>query len=368
MPHLFGKNISRKDLEARVSRMEQIAGVRRETLVGGREDGVKLAQVYTGSGLRFGVNLSRGMDIHSADFCGRSLCWQSVAGPVAPTYFEPEGIGWLRTFAGGLITTCGLTYIGDPNVDEGWELGLHGRIAHIPADKVQISRQWQGEDYVLTITGEMVEALPVVGEHLRLTRTITARMGESRFFLQDTVENFGYKSVPHMLLYHINTGWPLLEANSRIIAPITKTIPRTDFSLAGADRWDQGEAPQVGFMDQDFYHHLTALPDGQVKVAMVNPDLDACPEQSRGGGMGLYIGFVHEQLPRLVEWKLCGAGTYVIATEPANSWVEGRAVSRAQKDLIFLEPGETREYDIEFGVVSGETAIVELENKIQQMH
>jgi len=359
MPKLFGKNISRQELEKRVSRLEQVAGVRRETLSGGREDGVKIAQVYTGSGLRFGVNLSRAMDIHSADFCGRSLCWQSVAGPVAPTYFEPDGIGWLRTFAGGLITTCGLTYIGDPTMDEGWELGLHGRIAHIPADKAQISRQWQGEDYVLTITGEMVEALPVVGEHVRLTRTITARMGESRFFLQDVVENFGYKSVPHMLLYHINTGWPLLEENSRIIAPITKTIPRTDISLAGANRWDKGEAPQVGFMDQDFYHHLGADADGRVKVAMVNPDLDS--------GMGLYIGFLHEQLPRLVEWKLCGAGTYVIATEPANCWVEGRAVSRAQKDLIFLEPGESRRYDLEFGVACGPEALAELESEIRAL-
>jgi hypothetical protein len=94
-----------------------------------------------------------------------------------------------------------------------------------------------------------------------------------------------------------------------------------------------------------------------VKVAMVNPDL--------GNGMGLYIGFLHEQLPRLVEWKLCGAGTYVIATEPANCWVEGRAVSRAQKDLIFLEPGESRQYDLEFGVACGPEALTELEAEIR---
>src|SRR5206468_1087004 len=140
-------------------------------------------------------------------------------------FFEREGLGWLRTFYGGLVTTCGLTWFGAPCEDDGKPLGLHGRISHIPATNVTWGGEWDGDDYILSVTGKMREAV-VFGENVQLTRRVWARMGESRLFIDDTVENMGYQRTAHMILYHINIGFPAVNDNARLIAPTIRATPR----------------------------------------------------------------------------------------------------------------------------------------------
>ena len=55
----------------------------------------------------------------SCPACGRPLAWRSPTGNIAPGLYEPQGIGWLRGFHGGLLTTCGLRNTGIPSDDEG---------------------------------------------------------------------------------------------------------------------------------------------------------------------------------------------------------------------------------------------------------
>ena len=100
--------------------------------------------------------------------------WYSRNGIVAPAYFDVRGSEWLHSFAGGLFTTCGLRQVGQPCVDAGEELGLHGRIANTPAEDVAISESWEDDDFVLAVSGTMRET-KVFNEDLRLTRTITTR-------------------------------------------------------------------------------------------------------------------------------------------------------------------------------------------------
>ena len=47
-----------------------------------------------------------------------------------------------------------------------------------------------------------------------------------------------------------------------------------------------------------------------------------------------------------------GEGDYVVGMEPANCLVEGREVDRAVGRLQFLEPGESRPYHLEIGVLA----------------
>ena len=56
------------------------------------------------------------------------------------------------------------------------------------------------------------------------------------------------------------------------------------------------------------------------------------------------------QLPRLVQWKMPGAGEHVLGIEPANCYVEGRAVERQRGTLVYLEPGESKNYALELEV------------------
>jgi hypothetical protein len=58
------------------------------------------------------------MDIADAFFNQHSLTWLSHLGIRQPELFSNTGIAWLKTFAGGLLVTCGLTHIGGPEKDE----------------------------------------------------------------------------------------------------------------------------------------------------------------------------------------------------------------------------------------------------------
>ena len=74
------------------------------------------------------------MDIADAFFNQHSLAWLSHEGVTFPQPFSDRGADWLRTFGGGLLTTCGLTHVGGPETDEHGKRGLHDRISNIPAE------------------------------------------------------------------------------------------------------------------------------------------------------------------------------------------------------------------------------------------
>src|SRR5436189_1916831 len=109
MPNIYEKEYKPDGLRSMVGSMAQIAGVRLMELADGKARGMRVAEVYTGSGFRFQVLIDRAMDIGYAEYQGKPLAWvlPSLAGA---DQFEPEGYGWSRTWGGGLVTTCGLTF------------------------------------------------------------------------------------------------------------------------------------------------------------------------------------------------------------------------------------------------------------------
>jgi hypothetical protein len=58
-------------------------------------------------------------------------------------------------------------------------------------------------------------------------------------------------------------------------------------------------------------------------------------------------------LPRLIQWKMPGAGAHVLGIEPANCHVEGRAAERERGTLVMLAPGETRRHELSLEVALG---------------
>ena len=101
MPTLYGHQYSKEELRARCGQMAQLAGVSRYELQDGFERGVEICDVRTGSGFRFCVSPSRGMDITFAEHNGRPLCWNSSTGIRHPAYYSETNLGWLRGFYGG---------------------------------------------------------------------------------------------------------------------------------------------------------------------------------------------------------------------------------------------------------------------------
>ena len=84
MAKLFGREWTRRELARRVGRMSQLCGVRLGQLDDGSERGVRVADVWSGSGFAFTVVLDRGMDVAGASWQGQSLAWHSSTGVVAP--------------------------------------------------------------------------------------------------------------------------------------------------------------------------------------------------------------------------------------------------------------------------------------------
>lgn len=350
MVRLFGTEYARDELLQHVGSIEQIAGVRFGELADGFERGVRVADVYTGSGFAFTILLDRGMDIGPASFCGAPLAWRSATTAKAPSYYEPAGLGWLRGFHGGLLNTCGLTYFGAPTQDQGQALGLHGRASYTPASNIAYGGCWEGDTYELWCSGELREAV-VFGENLVLRRHIRARLGESRLIIEDEVTNEGYAPTPHMMLYHVNFGFPVVAKASELLAASRKVHPRDAAAAAGLEHHRRFEAPTPGYAEQVFYHTLAADADGYAQVAVVN--------RTFGGGRGLggYVRYRVAELPYLVQWKMMGQGTYVCGLEPATNWVEGRAKERSEGRLVELAPGEVRRYRVEIGVLGSPEAI-----------
>ena len=103
-----------KNWKHTLSNSQQLGGIETSILDNGAGRGVRIAWINTGTGLRYKVVLDRGMDILDAFHNENSLAWISHAGLTAPQPFSNQGIDWLRTFGGGLLTTCGLSNAGPP--------------------------------------------------------------------------------------------------------------------------------------------------------------------------------------------------------------------------------------------------------------
>lgn len=330
--------LDKKEILRRVGKMDQIAGMRRYLLQEGNERGVEAIDFRTGSGLDFTVLPGRGMDISSAFYQGKSLSWLSPTGMIHPSYYEPEGLSWLRSFYGGLVVTCGLTTAGAPSEDEGESLGLHGRFSSTPARNVTAECEWRNGEYVLVAKGNISES-SVFGPNLLLSRRIEAYAGKNVIKIYDKVENIGYQTSPHMFLYHINFGFPVVSEHSRLVSPTISATPRDQEAEKDKENYAKFDAPTPGYEEKCYYHDMRGTFDGLVKAAILNENLE-------GEKFGVAVVYDKSQLPMFTEWKMMGEQTYVVGLEPANCHVEGRAKERKQWDLQFLEPGEVREYHV----------------------
>jgi len=232
MARYLGNEIGKMDLLRRIGHMSQLAPVERHELLDGKGKGCKLIEVRNGGGLAFNILESKGLSISSLSFRGINLDFISKPGITAPEHFNPCNQEFPRLFHAGFLYTCGMLNVGPPSVDDGSELSQHGRLGQTPADKVSILADWEGEDYPIKITGEIREGA-VFRENMVLKREITTMFGSKTLRIHDTVENQGFETQPLMMLYHINLGYPLLDAGARFVAPVRGTTPRDDVSRQG---------------------------------------------------------------------------------------------------------------------------------------
>jgi hypothetical protein len=361
--NLLGVEISQRELLRRVGNLEQVAGVRLVTLGDGAERGVRVLEFRTGSGFEFDVIVDRAFDIGRCEHNGRALGWQSGVGYKAPAFAEQSDLGWLRTWGGGLLTTCGLDhalFFAEDTAEqyhyqakERERFGLHGRISNTPARLAGYGHRWDGDTCVLYAEGEVIQA-SMVGEHLLLRRRIEAVVGESRFRIHDEIENVGWDPTPHMYLYHVNIGYPVLDEGAEILVPTRSVAPRGDYT---ADGYRTIDPPEAAHYERVYEHDPIAESDGSVPVAVVN----------RERGIGAYELFNINQLPFHFVWRMLGEGSYVVGIEPSTNRTAGRLDARERGELIILQPGDKRAYDLELGALVGDGEIDAFANRVSAL-
>lgn len=321
--------MTRDHLARRIGAMRQFARIETATLDDGKGRGVRVARVVNGSGLDYDVLLDRGMDIGAATYKGVPLAYVTPVGYCHPAYYEKDGSGWLRTWGAGLMTGCGLRNVGAPDARDDENLGLHGRLSHLPAENVCREECWDGDRYRLSLRGQLRE-VRVFGEHLLLTRSIETVMGESRIVIRDRVENQGVNPSRVMLLYHVNVGYPVLDDVASLSAVDHKVEPRDADAASGLDAWSRCQEPTADYAQQCFYHDIPADADGFARMTLSNSRL----------GLAFDVAYRKAELPFLTQWKQMGEGDYVMGVEPANCHVEGVNREDEFKTLRTLEPSE----------------------------
>ncbi|MBO1901052.1 aldose 1-epimerase family protein [Leucobacter weissii] len=329
-PRLFGRTLP--EARRRVGALRQLAGADELVETQGPARGGRRIVVTSGGGLALDLHPDRALDIGAVSYRGVPLAWHSPTGFASPALAVDSGTGWLRSFGGGLLATCGLDAYGPPSLESGIEYPMHGRVGTVPA---AITRS-QVADTEIVVEGE-VRQTAVFGENLVLRRRIRIPLGGTSIVVEDRVTNEAAAPVGHMVLYHANLGWPLIDEGAVLDLPSNAVSPRDADAASGLEHWDALSAPVPGYDEQVFRHDFSDR--GTAEVSVDNPSLD----------VRLALRFDTASLPALHQWKMLGEGHYVLGLEPTNvDWSLGRAAARDAGVLPILAPGESADYRLEF--------------------
>ena len=331
----------------KLSNNAQLGGIETSVLDNGAGRGTRIAWINTGTGLRFKVVIDRAMDIADTFYNEHSLAWLSHSGITSAQPMSDKSTSWLKTFGGGLLVTCGLSHVGGPESDEFGERGIHGEISNIPAEIESIIQP----DPILgkmdmSITG-IIRQSQALGSRLELRRTIAATLGKSVIRIHDEVINRGNTDAEHMLLYHCNFGWPLIDEGTKIL-------------WNGTWKPRDGNPNKIFREENDFKKCLPPLDDHQgsgEEVAFIDPQADddgfcTCGLENSKLGLRVNLKFQKKQLPCLTNWQHFGKGEYVVGLEPGTNSPIGQSQARRQNELIQLAPGETRNYALEIELIT----------------
>jgi hypothetical protein len=250
---------------------------------------------------------------------------------------EPSGLGWLDGFD-EFFVRCGLESNGAPDFDAKTgrlSYPLHGRIANRPAHDVELTIDTDKQEIKLR---GVVEETRFHFLKLRMTSTITTKFGSGSLSVRDEIENFSASPTTMQMLYHINFGLPLLDAGSRVVAPVKTLVPRTPHAASGVKAWDSYSAPEPGYEEMVYFFELHAADDGTSRTLLKNAHATR----------GVSLVFNKQQLP----WFTLGKNTtgeadgYVTGLEPGTNFPNPRSFETAKNRVIKLGPGQKQVFDV----------------------
>lgn len=310
--------------------------VRLRTCRGGRSEGVQVVELDNGR-MCIDIVPTRGLGIWRVRRGEKTLGWQSpVRGPVHPALvpvFDPSGLGWLEGFD-ELLCRCGLESNGAPEFDA--KTGkllypLHGRIANLPAHRLELVVDEAAG--TLTLRG-IVDETRFHFRSVRLTSTLSTKIGSSEFAWNDEVQNVGGRDATLQMLYHFNVGQPLLRAGARVSAPVATVAPLTKVAAqAGIESWNIMPPPQPGSAEQVYVAELLADDAGNARVML----------SGLSGDEAVSLRFSKQALPCFTLWRNTAAESdgYVVGLEPATNFPNPHSFEKQHGRAVTLKPGDT---------------------------
>lgn len=321
-----------------VGNIDQIAGIREAKLLRGRGEDVQIAEFYNAAGLRFTVVPDCGMDIYDLSYKGVNLSFQSKNGLVSPQAFNAINGEFPEQWPAGALATCGLGNVGG-QASKGGNFPTHGRISHIPAKTFAAVADWDGEEYTLKAEGE-VHQTKLFGRHLSLKRTVETGLNDKCLRIRDVITNYEATDEPYMLLYHINFGYPLLQADSQVAT----TKSRIEVLSKKLGDHTTVSAPIDG-ADEELYLHR--MQDKRAVAVLYNKRL----------GLGVYVAYDTDTLPNMLEWKSMRSHDYALGLEPCNTCGLNRDAAAEQGKIAVLPAYGQVETHLEIGVLDGQEEI-----------
>jgi galactose mutarotase-like enzyme len=327
----------------------------------GRSAGVEAIEVH-GQRAGFCILPTRGMSIWRAWSGTVPFQWQSpVTGPTHPSLvpvWDPSGLGWLEGFD-ELLVRCGLESNGAPEFDAQGRLRfpLHGRIANLPADSLQLTIDDTAG--TLEITGTVHESR-LFFSNLKLTSTIRLRADADFVEIEDRVTNASDRPLSHQLLYHINVGQPVLGPGAELLAPASEVVPKTPTAEKAVDNYPLYGPPQVGFAEQVYLMRMQANAHQWSRVLLQSPNKDC----------GLGLAYDTSTLPYFIQWKNTGGlnDGYVTGLEPATNFPNRRSFEEKHGRTVALEPGQSTLYKLQLFFLASAERVSEFAGDVESLN
>lgn len=320
----------KENLLRKVGHMSQLAYARNILYCDGRAKNLAAILVKNGP-LQFVIAKDKCMDIIELSYKGENINFLSKAGLQGLAHYDTHEDEAQRSIMGGLFFTCGLDNVG-PNIDS---YPMHGRIRSTPAENISVNCRWLEDEYIITIQGEMRQAM-LFGENFLLKRTIETVYGKNCIKIHDEIINESFKAQPLMLLYHFNMGYPLLDEHSKIEISSESIVPRDEQAKIGISDYLNITLPVDNKKEEVFYHIL---------------DSEHCFAKIKNNSMTFELKFKKSQLPFFTQWKSMASGDYVMGFEPGNCHVEGILNEMKHNTLEYLKPLQSKFIDLEINLL-----------------
>ena len=325
--------------------------VRLITRHGGRQEGVELIVIDNGA-MTINVIPTRGMGILSVQSGDVRLGWDSpVQEVVHPSFINLAsrgGLGWLEGFNEWLCR-CGLESNGAPGPDRilgttgeetAVDLTLHGRIANLPAQEVDLIAHRE-PPFTIKVRARVDERM-FHGPTLELYTELSTEPGSQTFHIRDVITNRGSREQEFQILYHINFGPPLLENGATFLAPLAQVTASNDRAAKELTTFDRFGGPTPGFAEQVYF--IRPRTDGNSNtLALI---------RNKAGTRGASFRFSTAALPCLTLWKNTAAleDGYVVGIEPGTNFPNNRRVERKFGRVPKLGPGASHAVALDFAI------------------